>query len=275
MTARAYIIGCPALGLQEAIADAAVSAQRLQQIGWSLAGCNVAPLVDKAGWLDVRDKLSGADKAMIYYSGHGYAGKVDGKIETGLYSGTCISHAWLMAKVIVPLRATTKYLIRVYDSCYAGGTLGGRALGTSGTTPGTYKQRVKCTLLTAGAQEPGVNEHYKPIDAGDVVFAACSARQYSYGSFDGGETEVWHPLNTCGRSLFTQCFWSAVMACDYAPGRSLNEINIATQWRCENGLKSFAKHAGWLTIEPGVKWPIPNVMLRKGKGVPDNILIAT
>jgi hypothetical protein len=271
MTSRAYIIGCPALGLHEAVADALVSKQRLEQLGWTVVGCNTEPLFGKAGWLDVRDKLSGADKALIYYSGHGYAGKVDGKIETGLYSGTCISHAWLMANVLVPLRATTKYLIRIDDACYSGGTIGGRALGA---TPGTYKQRVKCALLTAGAQEPVINKHYKPIDAGDVAVAACSARQYSYGYFDGGLTEPYHPLNTCGRSLFTQCFWSAVMACYYAPGRSLNEINISTQWRCENGLKSFAKHAGWLTIEPGVKWPIPNVMLRKGKGVPDNILIA-
>jgi hypothetical protein len=108
MTKLAYIIGCPALGLIEAVADAALAAERLESLGWKIAACVPSPLLSFQDWLEVPKLLHGADVAMLYYSGHGYSRKMGGAIETGLYSGVPIPHAWLTQNVIGPLRASTQ-----------------------------------------------------------------------------------------------------------------------------------------------------------------------
>lgn len=268
MTKRCYIVGCPALGLREAVADATLAAQRLDGLRCDVTAIRTGELMTKADWLDVRDKLAGSELALIKYSGHGYCGKVDGKVETGLYSGTLISHAWLMKNVIAPLRATTKYLIRIYDACYSAGTLRRiRACGARGDLV-EYVPRVHGTLITDGAQEPGDIAHYKPLDAGDVVVAACGARQVAYGYFDGGVSEPWHACNTAGRSLFSQCWWASVL---HTGG--LAEAIRSTNWRVKSNMQAFSKGPGWLPLPP-VPYPIPDAVLRKGRGVPDNILRA-
>jgi|GEM_PF-2987143 len=273
MTKRALLVGCTGGGLvQEGKNDPQYSASVLsmtQAIAPYKFACHVvsADTITLEQWVNESLWLQGADVAVLFYSGHGFRARASGKIITGIWSGVPISHALFEQSVLAPTRKNTGVLVRIYDCCF-----GGSGVQTLLSAAGNvHRARIKSHPM-CDDEAPANIEHYALVNEKDVVIAACGGRQFSYGYFDGGVSEYWHPLNTRGHSLFTWCLWPSL---NYWAGNSLAKgVNTACQFRSNAAMEFFSAGAGWL-MAPGVKYPKPDVILRKPRSVPDNILIAS
>lgn len=276
MTKKALLVGCTGGGLPECKGDAWLAGRYLGLPQYNFATYTVAlPLIDLNHWIEIKTWLYGADVAVIMYSGHGYRAKAGGKVQTGIWSGAPISHATFEKEVLAPVRANTGTLIRIYDCCFAGGGLKGkRDIGTGKDVAATT---IKCYPLCAD-DEPATSPHYQSVGEKDVVIAACGARQFSYGMFDGNGTELWHPLSTRAEkeglcSYFSYTLWPSLSYWSGVNTSLTKGVNAICQPRSNAGLDYFAAGNGW-RMAPGIKYPLPNVILSKPKSVPDNILIA-
>lgn len=275
MTKRALLVGCTGGGLPECANDPRLAARYLSTAPYNF-DCHIVSdeTITLEKWIAETLWLYGADVAVLLYSGHGYRAKVGGKVQTGIWSGVPISHALFEQSVLAPLRKNTGTLIRIYDCCFSGGGVRtARAVGKD-----KYATTIKCRPLCA-EDEPVSSPHYHSVTEKDVVIAACSARQVSYGMFDGNGAEFWHPLSTRTEkeglcSYFSYTLWPSLNYWQFWYTSITKGVNKICQPRSNAGLDYFAAGNGW-RMAPGVKYPLPNVILNKPAKVPDNILIAT
>jgi len=282
MTKRALLVGCTGGGLPECAGDAQLMAAFLSRPPFNFE-CKIViqAAIQPKEWEVAKDFLLGADVAILFYSGHGFRQKLDGKVFTGIWSGVPITHALFNQYILAPLRGKTGTIIRVYDCCYAGSARvprneiasPGDAIYKSGAAPDfvsadpkqTLPTTIKCMALCPD-DAPAKIEHYQSANDRDVVIAACGPRQFSYGSF---EPAPWSPLDTNGCSYFTWCLApSLYQSCQ----TDLRKGVQSAQWRSNHGLEYLARDAKW-RMAPGVKFPLPDIQLSMPRGVPGNILI--
>lgn len=269
MIKKAVLVGCIGGGLPECAGDIKLAERYLSSSPYNFE-CKILinPIITLDEWITATRWLYGADIGLLLYSGHGYRGKVDNKIQTGIWSGLPISHALFEQSVLAPVRQNTGTLIRIYDCCFAGGGL----KYTKSVGKDSYVTTIKCHPLCED-EEPSKNIHYNSVNEKDVVIAACGPRQFSYGMFDGNGAEWWHPLSTRTEqeglcSYFSYTLWPSL---NYLLSLT-KSINAICQPRSNAGLDYFAAGNGW-RMAPGVKYPLPNIILNKPRSVPDNILV--
>jgi hypothetical protein len=229
-----------------------------------------ADVVNLEQWIDAALWLCGADVALLFYSGHGFRGKFEGKIVTGIWSGVPITHALFEQSVLAPVRRNTGTLVRVYDCCYAG-TARRMKLETGNLklVEGKYSGAAEIKVYAdTDAEPPRRCEHYQSVNERDVVIAACGARQVSYGQF---EDAPWSCISTHGHSFFS---WTFLPTLWHLRGAGLRQTVQSTQWRGNHLLEAFALDAKW-RMAPGVKYPLPDVQISLPQAkLHDNILTA-
>jgi len=147
--------------------------------------------------------LAGADIARIYYTGHGFNVKENGKKYVGYYlnKDNAFTADFFVDNFVNKIKA--KEVSLILDMCFAGATK--NQLMIKGVN-GKLRSNIKTKGITLNSQDIFIKSKEEgKIKLKKRVSVMCSsiAKNSSYGKFNGGKDDSWLTLNTRGNSWFT------------------------------------------------------------------------